>query len=226
MLYWLSNSKVRLALLVNGLYLISLIAPSSSSVGGRPYPHDYERTDFGRRPVSITLPPSAGPTKATSYRNSRGDATIYLDKDLTLRQSRGRLLTLSPTFNTHGDDPPRSVLLHFISHNTGPALTIGTELFITADGRRVWPALDADGRPVWKGWVEQPVPPSVTEHIHGGVVENVGKSIPYEVFAEVVAAKGVVFNIGPYVVKLTDEQLEALRDMHRLWAKEAAPVKD
>ncbi|HEX8282599.1 MAG TPA: hypothetical protein VF588_04560 [Pyrinomonadaceae bacterium] len=226
MLYWLSSSKVRLGLLVNGLYLFSLFVPSPSQVGGRLYPNDYARPDFARPkrpPISVFLTPPTGPTKATSYRDGSGVLTVYLDKELTLQSSPGHVMTLSPTFTIRGDGSPDAVLLHFISYNRERSDSLDGGLLIRADGRLVWPAAGPDGDLTWNGWKEELVPAFVTEN-GGFYFENVGKTIPYEVFAEVIGAKSVVFSLGPYNVKLRDEQLEALRDMHRLWAAPPAPA--
>lgn len=223
--YWLSNSKVRLGVLVNGLYLLSLFLPSQSQVGGRPYVHTYERPTFeaserprGIPPAVVSLPTPTGPTKATSYRDKGSKSTIvYLEKDLTLLETRGRQLLLSPSFTVRPDGSPDSVLLHFVSYSRRHALSTDNRLSITADGRKVWPGYSSDDGMVWKGWREESVPPFVTE-TEGGVMENLGKTIPYEVFAKAVGAKTVVLSLGPHTLKLKAEQLEALRDMHRLWA--------
>lgn len=230
MWYWLSNSKVRVGLLVNGLYLLSLILPSPAQVGGRPFAHTYERPGSEtsgrparRTPVVISLPPPAGPTKATSHRDKvSGSVTVYLDKDLTLLKARGHQLVLSPTFSLRRDDSPDSVLLHFMSYSRERTLSIDNKLSITADGQQVWPVYSIDGDVTWKGWKEETVPPFVTEADDGGVIENVGKTIPYEVFAKAISARSVVVNLGPHAVELKAEQLEALRDMHRLWSDSRA----
>lgn len=227
--YWLSSSKVRLGLLVNGLYLLSLFMPSHSQVGGRPYAHTYERPAFEtsgratgtatrRPPVAVDLPPPTRPMQATSHRDKMsGSAVFYLDKDLTLLEKRGSRLLLSPTVTVRPDGSPEPVLLQFIHYSEEHMLLTDNMFSITADGRQVWPAYSADGDQSWKGWRDELVPPFVTE-TEGGVMENVSKTIPYEVFAKVIGAKTVVFSLGPHVLKLKAEQLEALRDMHRLWS--------
>lgn len=230
MLYWLSSSKVRLGLLVNGLYLLSLFLPSHSQVGGRPYVHTYDRPTFETSggmtggaarmpPVVVNLPPPTGPTKATSYSDKgSGSATVFLEEDLTLLNTRDHRLLLSPSFTVRPYSSPDSVLLHFISYSREHSLSTDNGLSIIADGRQVWPAHGPDGDPAWDGWRSELVPPFVTETEGGGVVESVGKTIPYEVFAKVVGAKTVVISLGPHVLKLKAGQLEALRDMHRLWS--------
>lgn len=229
MLYWLSSSKVRLGLLVNGLYLLSLFMPSHSQVGGRHYVRTYERRAFETSggmtagaarmpPVVVDLPPPAGPMQATSHRDKMsGSAVFYLDKDLTLLEKQGNRLLLSPTVTVRPDGSPDPVLLQFIHYSEEHVLLTDNMFSITADGRQVWPAYSPDGDQSWKGWRDEFVPPFVTE-TEGGVMENVSKTIPYEVFAKVISAKTVVFSLGPRVLKLKAEQLEALRDMHRLWS--------
>jgi hypothetical protein len=231
--YWLSSSKMRLGLLVNGLYLLSLFLPSHSQVGGRPYVHTYERPTFeasGRSagmgatmpPPVVSLPKPTGPMKATSYREGRsGGVTVYLEKDLTLLETRGRRLLLSPSFTLRPDGSPDSVLLHFVSYSRESVLSTSNMLTITADGREVWPGYSSDDGMIWKGWRQDPVPPFVTE-TEDGVMENVGKTIPYHAFAKTIGAKTVVLSLGPDVLKLKAEQLEALRDMHRLWSDSRA----
>ncbi len=223
MLDWLSNPKVRLALLVNGLYVISVVVPWAHTSGARRSAYAHRRSvDFvttARAPVYPSLPPPGGPMKATRYDNGN-DLTVYLEKDLTLSGARGRRLLLSPTFTVRKDEEtPNSVLLRFVSFSDEKLFSNGASFVLSADGRQVWPAQGDDGELVWESWKEEPVPPFATIDEQGWVVENVGKTIPYEVFADVIGAKRVVFNLGPHLVELNAEQLEALRDMHRLIAR-------
>lgn len=229
MWYWLYSSKVRLGLLVNGLYLLSLLVPSPSQTGGHVYDAGaYDRPGFARSrrpPVTVGLPPSKGPTKATSYRVKGSDSlAVYLDKDLTLQETPGRRLLLAPTFTVRDDEEqPDAVLLRFIAFSDEPAPAADNRFYILADGRQVWPAYGTDGGAVWEDWNEQAVPPSVTHSEEDGFIENFGRTIPYEVFAEAVAARRVTLSLGPYFVRLSAEQLEALRDMHRLWSNSRTP---
>ncbi len=223
---WLSNSKVRLALLFNGLYLLSLYAPTGYV---RRPPRAYAYAPPGsaapRRPsLYVPLPPPLWPTGAATYRDQRGGGlNVYLQKDLALSGARGSRLLLSPTYTLReGDGSPESVLLRFISFSDDPTFSGGARLVISADGKQVWPAAGEDGEPLWRGWAEERVPPHVTYDERGGAVENVGKTIPYEVFADVIRAKRVVLNLGPHLVELNAEQLEALRDMHRALAQPPA----
>jgi hypothetical protein len=229
MLYWLSNPKVRLGLLVNGLYLASLLLSPTPHRAARTYP-GHEAPGFARiprPPVSIHLPPPAGPPRATAYRApGASDFTVYLEKDLTLLGARGRRLLVSPTYTLReGDGSPESVLLRFVSFSGEPLFTDGARFVISADGRRVWPAYE-DGRLVWEGWTEEAVPPHLTLDEDGGVVENVGKAIPYEVFAQVISARRVVVNLGPHLMELNEEHLDALRDMHRILSRHHPGVRE
>ncbi len=223
--YWLSSSKVRLGLLVNGLYLFSLFLPSPAQVGGRSYVRTYGRPTFEAArtpakmpPVVVNLPKPTGPTQATLHRDKgSGSVTVYLGKELTLLERPGSRLLLSPTFTVQPDGSPDSVLLHFLSYSREHVLATDNMLSIIADGRQVWPPYSADDGMVWKDWREDLVPPFVTE-TEDVVIENVGKTIPYHVFAKAIGAKTVVLSLGPHLLKLKAEQLEALRDMHRLWS--------
>lgn len=227
MRYWLSSSKVRLGLLINGLYLLSVALPSQSEIGRRAYVHTYARptseaseSPAKRPPPVVNLPTPTGPTKAASYRDKvSNNVTVYLEKDLTLLETRGRQLLLSPSFTLQPDDSPGSVLLHFVSYSRKPVLSTNNMLTVIADGRQVWPSYGPDQS--WEDWPGELVPPFVNE-TETGIVENVGKTIPYKVFAKAIGAKTVVINLGPHVLKLKAEQLEALRDMHRLWSDSSA----
>ena len=224
MRYWLSSPKVRLGLLVNGLYLLSLALPSSSLSGGPSHARTYG-PPAKRPPVYVSLPPSkTGASRAISHVDKEwGDLTVYLVEDLTLLGARGQQLFLSPTFTMRqGDESPDSVLLRFVSYSDEPSFTNGARLVISADGKQVWPAYDVDGEAAWMGWVEEKVPPYIQPAEGGGFMENVGKTIPYEVFADLIRANRVVVNIGPHLVQLNAEQLEALRDMHRAVAQPPA----
>jgi hypothetical protein len=220
MFHLLSNPKVRLGLLVNGLYLLSLVLPPLLS--DRAYPSVYadrrsgDSATPGRLPVYVSLPPPAGTLKATSHHDT-GGFNVYLEQDLTLSGARGSRLLLSPIFTLReNEETPNSVLFRFVSFSDEQLLSNGDKLVISADGQQVWPTYREDGAPVWESWAEDTIPPFVTPAEQGGVVENVGKTIPYEVFADVIRAKRVVFNLGPHLVELSAGQLEALRDLHRL----------
>ncbi|HEX8500696.1 MAG TPA: hypothetical protein VF659_08905 [Pyrinomonadaceae bacterium] len=218
---WLSKPKVRLGLLANGLYLLVLLLPSPQPARVRPHAHAFGQPGAAaprRPPVEITLPPPSGLMKATAYlEKSTGALSVYLEKDLTLLSVPGRRLSVAPIFTVgKNDGAPEYVLLRFISFSDEPWLSSENRLVITADGKQVWPAYTSGGAPVWHGWPDDPAPGVVTDDRASGVVENVGKNIPYEVFARAIAAKSVVVALGPHNFGLTANQLEALRDMHRL----------
>jgi hypothetical protein len=220
MFHLLSNPKVRLGLLVNGLYLLSLTLLPLLSGRGQPTVYADRRSDdsatSGRPTVYVSLPPPAGTLKATSHQD-KGGINVYLEQDLTLSGARGSRLLLSPIFTLREDEEtPNSVLLRFVSFSDEQLLSNGDKLVISADGKQVWPTYWEDGTLVWESWTEDTIPPFATPDEQGGVVENIGKAIPYEVFADVIRAKRVVFNLGPHLVELNAGQLEALRDLHRL----------
>lgn len=214
---WFFKPKVQLGLFVNLIFIMFTLVSSAAGV------HTYDYRDANveplyrpnnRTPPSIVLPPPTGPSKAASYLDkTTGELNIYLDNDLDLIRRPGFLLLLSPTFTVRSTgEAPRSVLLRFVSFSGAQYFSYDDKLTLTADGRQVWPA---DGGEPWPGWSEDKVPHSTTIGGDGRVVENVGKEIPYEVFAEVISAKHVSLQLGPEETVLTAAQLGALRDMHR-----------
>ncbi|MCA1622126.1 MAG: hypothetical protein LC795_23215 [Acidobacteria bacterium] len=226
MWYWLSSSKVRVGLLVNGLYLLSLILPSPAQVGGRPYARTYrERAgDYAAPapPRALTppayppLPRARGESKVeTSQVREADQLEVYLKQDLTLVNELGHKLLLSPTFATRLSRPeaPRTALLRFVSFSTRQFFANDTPVLITADDVKLW-RYGADS--------EADSTPSRAKVLHsaslderGGVVETIGHEIPYEVFYNMLAAEKVTITLGRDSVRLTSEQVEALRDMHR-----------
>src|ERR1044071_3649191 len=119
----LSSPKVRLALIVNGLYFISLVMPTTPHSRPRFFARMRERADAR---VSTKTPPAyaplAPPAPATSkaavnYVEGHDQLDVYLTNDLTLVRKPGHVLTLSPTFTTRMSAPgqPDSILLRFVS---------------------------------------------------------------------------------------------------------------
>lgn len=231
MSYWLSSSKVRLGLLVNGLYLISLILPSHTEVGGRPYVHTYRGWDEYRAgstpaPAYPPLPASPGESKAeTNYVNDADQLDVYLKRDLTLVDEPGHTLLLSPTFSTRGwrGGAPRTALLRFVSFSSRQVFNNNSPMVITADGVELWRyGTDggADATPSGANVLH-----SVTYDEEGRVVETIGHDIPYEVFYTMLAAEQPSITLGRDSVELNTAQVEALRDMHRRVEKNPPPGK-
>lgn len=220
---WFSNPKVRLALIVNGLYFISLFTTTTqphkrSRIFARDY-SEYElrdaRAESKRPPIFAALPPPSGPSKATTWVNKEHDQLdVYLTNDLTLVRKPGYRLLLSPTFTTRASDPeaPDTVLLRFISYADKETPSDPGWLTITADGRNMWHenlSNEYSRNIVRRADTEE-------DKDNGGkLVNTAGINLPYNLFVETISARQVIVQFGPDRVELTAEQIEALRDMHR-----------
>jgi hypothetical protein len=218
---WLSSPRVRLALIVNGLYFISIFTPTPPHTRPRLFARAGERRDarFSTKtpPAYAPLaPPSSATSKAaTNSVKDYDQLDVYLTNDLTLVRKAGHTLLFSPTFTTRMSvaEPPRSVLLRFISFSEEQVYSEKTPLLISTNGRYKWddswdvvygPARTNTGRH------------SVTTNDEGRVVETVGVELPYETFLEIISARQIIIELGPDQVELNADQVEALRGMHRL----------
>ena len=221
-MYWLSSPKVRLALIVTGLYFIRLFTPTPRH--GRP--HLFARTRAPRseraallaQPGYVPLPPPSAPSRASAY-ESGGLLHVSLNNDLTLVQRPGRKLVLSPSFSapTRPSEEPKSVLFNFIIYSEKEACPGDCPLTITADGVTVWTSYAHGDSP---GWQRERVPHSSAKLEDGRVIETMAAEslstmISYEGFIDMIGAKRVVVRLGPDWVELTADQIEALRDMYR-----------
>jgi hypothetical protein len=213
---WLSSPKVRLALIVNGLYFISLFTPAWPHRRPRLFAHSPEgqlvRPTSKQHPVYTPLAPPSGSSKAAALLVKEYDQLdVYLTDDLTLVRRPGYRLLLSPTYTTRASkpEPPETVLLRFVSFSDGQILTDDTPLMITADGVNV---LDESARRWSSGNAARR---SVAEGAGGQVVQGVGVDMSYEAFIETISARQVLIQLGTERVELTANQIEALRDMHR-----------
>lgn len=226
-MYLLSSPKVRLALIVNGLYFISLFTPTSRH--GRPHLFTHERemraehpAQFVLPPDYVPLPPPSAPRRATAF-ESGGRIHVSLNDDLTLVKKPGRTLTLSPSFSarTQPQEEPGWVLLRFTLFSNQGTYPDDCLLAITADGAPVWPELArSDRRWPSTAWTRESVPHSSTKLPDGQVMEtlaaeSLSMELPYELFLKMISAKQVRIILGPDRVELTADQIEALRDMHR-----------
>jgi hypothetical protein len=224
---WIYNPKVRLALIVNGLYLISLFTPT------RPHtrPNAFFAQPYGSRaeartpPVRALLAPPAVPSKAaTQYSKDMDMLNVYLSNDLTLIRESGHTLLLSPILTTsvRTAEQPASVLLRFVSFSQMQQYYETTPLVITADGEDMWD----DTEPALYGAARGNTGRhSVTARDGGQVVETVGISMPYDIFIQIIRRHQVIVQLGDDSVELTAEQLEALRDMHRHLPQQARAPK-
>jgi hypothetical protein len=233
---WLSSPKVRLALIVNGLYFISLFTPTARH--GRPDFFARARaTQAGRsvptvQPDPAMFPPPSGPSRTSAF-ESGGHLHVSLNDDLTLVNRPGHKLVLSPSFDASAYPPaePKSVLFNFILYTNADAETCpgSCPLTIKADAEVVWPerfAIDPSGHSY--SWKRESVPHSSDKLEDGGVVETMGAElfsaeIPYDTFLDIISARSVVVRLGPDWVELSTEQMEALRDMHRRLPRQSPP---
>ena len=217
---WFSSPKVRLALIVNGLYFISLFTPPPPYARPRLFAHTNRlraehlaaqapraaRLGAMAPPAYAPLAPPSGPTKAaTHYWKERDQLDVYLTNELTLVRQLGHTLLLSPTFTAKvlAPEPPRSVLMHFVSYSQQQVFDPDSPFAITADGSELWRS-GATAKPLHSA------------AYHGEqVVETFGQEIPYDIFLQVIGARRVVVELGDDRVELTAEQIEALRDMRR-----------
>lgn len=216
-MHWLSSPKVRLALIVNGLYFISLFTPAWPHRRPRLFTHALEeqfvRPTSKERPVYTPLAPDPGSSKAAAIQVKEYDQLdVYLTNDLTLVKRPGYRLLLSPTFMTKASqpEPPDTVLLRFVSFSDGQILTDATPLMITVDGVNM---LDEHARRWSSGDTAHR---TVAEGAGGQVIQGLGVDISYEAFIEIISARQVLIQLGTERIELTADQIEALRDMHRL----------
>ena len=233
---WLSSPKVRLALIVNGLYFISLFTPTAQH--GRPDFFARARATRAERSVPTVqadpamFPPPSAQSRASAS-ESGGHLHVSLNDDLTLVDRPGHKLVLSPSFNASAYPPaePKSVLLNFILYTNADALTCpgSCPLAIKADAEVVWPersAIDPGGHSY--SWKRESVPHSSDRLEDGRVVESMAAEsfsaeIPYGKFLDIISARRVVVRLGADWVELNTEQLEALRDMHRRLPRQSPP---
>jgi hypothetical protein len=227
---WLSSPKVRLALIVNGLYFISLFTPTPRH--GRPHLFAHARVARTERaapysqPTHVPLAPPNAVSRATAY-ESGGMLHVSLSKDLRLVQRPGRQVLLSPSFSarTYPPEEPSFVLLNFIIYADKESCAGDCPLTITADGGTVWTSYSHGDSP---GWQRERVPHSSTKLEDGRVVETVAAEalstkMSYEEFIDMISAKRVIVRLGPDWAELTHDQIEALRDMHRRLPQSPAP---
>jgi hypothetical protein len=84
-MYWISNPKVRLGLIVNGLYFISLFTPTPQH--GRPHLFAHTSERHGDYAVTVqpdvTLQPPSASSPASAY-ESGGLLHVSLTRDMTL----------------------------------------------------------------------------------------------------------------------------------------------
>ncbi len=225
---WLSSPKVRLALIVNGLYFISIFTPTMPHTR----PRFFERARATRearampvaRPGYVPLPPPAAPSRASAFQ-SGNLLHVSLNDDLMLLKRPGRKLLLSPSFSARTSPPadPQSVLLNFILYTTadGESCPDNCPLTIKADEEVVWPERSAlDPGEHSYSWKRESVPHSSEKLEDGRVVETMAAEsfsaeIPYDKFLDIISARRVVVRLGPDRVELNADQIEALRDMQR-----------
>ena len=231
---WLSSPKVRLALIVNGLYFISLFTPAAQHTRPRLLAHARApRAEREASPDYVPISPPSGPSRASAF-ESGGMLHVSLNNDLTLVKRRDHTLMLSPSFVARPtlSAVPESVRLNFIIYSDSDAVTCpgGCPLSIKADAQVLWsedPSAANPGGGAYR-WKRQSVPHSSNKLEDGSVVETMAAEsfsvdLPYDTFLDMISAKRVVVRLGPDRVELTADQIEALRDMHRRLPQPPAP---
>lgn len=226
---WLSSPKVRLALIVNGLYFISLFATHSPP---HKRPSFLERARARREGRSASLLPDYNVPPASPYKLSSASATesgtqlhVSLREDLTLVERPGHTLLLSPSFSAslNPTEEPAFVRLNFILYSGTETCPGDCPLTITADGATIWTSYSHGDSPGW-----QRVPHSTETLEDGRVVETKGAEslttqMSYEGFIRMITAKRVIVRLGPDWVELNYGQLDALRDMYRRLKQQPPP---
>ncbi|HEX8147213.1 MAG TPA: hypothetical protein VF591_08550 [Pyrinomonadaceae bacterium] len=221
-MHWLASSKVRLALIVNGLYFISLFTtPSPRHARPRFFAQARQQVQARRaaeatQPGYVPLPPPTAPSSASAY-ESGGMLHVSLDKDLTLVKKPGRTVLLLPSFGASKVSAagPESVLLNFIIYSDKEACPGDCPLTINADGVTVWTSYSFGA-----GWQRERAPGSSSTLADGSVVEtlaaeSLSTNVKYDNFIDIISARRVIIRLGSDRVELTADQIEALRDMHR-----------
>jgi hypothetical protein len=216
---WLSSPRVRLGLVVNGLYFLSLFSPPPPPARAGLYARANERPAGRLRssgaPAYAPLPPQSGPLKVETHHWPGSDRLdVYLTGELLLVRRRGHTLLLSPTlarpFNSEQTPP---VLLHFSSFAHEQLYDRDSPFVVTADGVELW-------RHGSRGPGDATPPHARALHTaaldgDGQVVETLGHELPPDIFLQLTSARRVTFELGADNVELSPEQLNALRDMGR-----------
>ncbi|HEX8188718.1 MAG TPA: hypothetical protein VF586_10220 [Pyrinomonadaceae bacterium] len=220
-MHWLASPKVRLALIVNGLYFISLFTTPSPH---RTRPHFFaqareqvqvQRAAGAMQPVYVPLPPPTAPSRASAF-DAGGMLHVSLNNDLTLVKKPGRTVLLSPSFSaSKAAAGPETVLLNFIIYSDKVACPDDCPLTINADGVTVWTSYSFGAT-----WQRERVPGSSSALADGRVVETLAAeswstNVKYDNFIDIISARRVIIRLGSDWVELTADQIEALRDMHR-----------
>lgn len=217
------SPKVRLALIVNGLYFISAFTPATAPrMRPRLFASAAEhRAALMSTKTPPTYAPLAPPMSVTSKAMTNSlkefdQLDVYLTNDLTLVSQPGHTLLLSPTFTTRISVPeqPPSVLMRFVSFSKEQVYTDTTPLKISTNGRYKWDD-SADMNEAYRTSRTNMGRHSVTVDEDGRVAETVGVELPYETFLEIISGRQIIIELGRDTVELNADQLEALRDMHR-----------
>jgi hypothetical protein len=220
---WLSSTKVRLGLIINGLYFISLFTPTTEhrrpNFFSQAREHVAEREATTVHPDPVLPPPTNAPGSAL-VSESNGMLNVSLNKELTLVYRPGRKVILAPWFSVRARrfEEPKSVLFSFVIYTNNETCAGDCPLTITADGVTVWTSYSHGDS---HGWLRRSrVPGSSAKLEDGRSIETMSAEllstlISYKGFVDMIGAKRVVIRLGPDWVELTPDQLEALRDMHR-----------
>ncbi|MFL6331731.1 MAG: hypothetical protein ACJ754_00140 [Pyrinomonadaceae bacterium] len=213
---------MRLGLIVNGLYFISLFTPTMPHTRPRLFAHTREpisnrETDpppTAAPPADVPFAPPAPRSRAKSY-ESGSLLHVSLDNDLKLITRPGHALLLSVNFSAPTRPPrvPEFVYFTFHLYTNETGCPHDCPLTIVADDLMLSPAYTRSEA--------TPRTPSLSPSLPGEqpaetmFLDWVSARISYQQFNDIISAKRVLVRLGPDWVELSIEQIEALRDMQR-----------
>jgi hypothetical protein len=220
---WLSSSKVRLALIVNGLYFISVFTPTTQHSRPRFFAHTHEAQVS---PLATLAPPVLRPDYAPypppSPRSnavvdeSNGLLNVSLDRDLTLvkRPDRELLLSLNFSARTKPRALPEYIFLTFHLYTDQTSCPYDCPVNVIADDKSLTPVITRPDNTTPASDTPRQRPPFDGEpHVETKYLHWVSARISLQEFMEIINAKRVLVGLGPDWVELNSDQMSALREM-------------
>ena len=179
------------------LYLVLLILGTGICVA-----QDRVEISTDPPPPMIKLPVVKEVGKAQAVYDERGDATIVQTRYLQVQGDWRNGILLRASFRSQGKNISKPSFVTFTFSSMAGDRTY-------ADQREL--KISLDGRPALSG---------VAQYVSGytdGVVYSitVKQDIPYDLFLEIVSAKGVKIQLGPTEFELKESDVDALRDVRR-----------